>query len=121
MPVQAIRSDYVGEVKDRIELFHGNQLVYVSWDQHNMVCAPVAFPLPPAMPFGALVDQVLAGSAYAAHPDWPKVDWKKVEWFKSKEPFQPAFTKSLADNGIGHKTLLRFRTPGLAGIGGSHT
>ncbi len=31
MPVHAITPDYKGEVKDRIENFHGNQIVYVGW------------------------------------------------------------------------------------------
>lgn len=116
MPVQAIRPDYRGEDKDRVELFHGDQLVYIGWDQHTMVCAPVALPLPPGMPFGALVEQVLPTTAYAQDPDWPKIDWGRVEWLRSGEPFTPDPAKSLADNGLGHKSLLRLRTPGLVGI-----
>ncbi len=121
MAVQALQPGYTGEVKDRVELFHGNQLIYIGWDQHNMVCAPIALPLPPGMPFGALVEQVLPTTAYAAHPDWPKIDWSKVEWLKSSAPFKPDFGKSLADNGLGHKALVRFRTPGLTGINGSYS
>jgi phenol hydroxylase P4 protein len=119
MPVQALKPGYTGEVKDRVELFHGNQLIYIGWDQHNMVCAPLALPLPPAMPFGDLIDKVLPTTAYAAHPDWPKIDWSKVQWLHSSEPFKPDPKKSLADNGLGHKSLIRFRTPGLTGINGS--
>ena len=39
MPVHAITPDYKGEVKDRLENFHGNQIVYVGWDHHLMFCA----------------------------------------------------------------------------------
>jgi phenol hydroxylase P4 protein len=28
--------------------------------------------------------------------------------------------QSLADNGLGHKSLIRFRTPGLDGLHGAH-
>lgn len=119
MPVQAIRPDYVGEVKDRVELFHGKQLIYIGWDQHNMICSPIALPLPSAMPFGDLVDKVLPTTAFAAHPDWPKIDWSQVEWLRSSQPFKPDRAKSLADNGLGHKSLIRFKTPGLSGINGS--
>jgi phenol hydroxylase P4 protein len=121
MAVQALQPGYKGEVKDRVELFHGNQLLYVGWDQHNMICAPIALPLPPTMPFGALIDQVLPTTAFAAHPDWPKIDWKKVEWLRSNKPFRPDPKKGLADNGLDHKALVRFRTPNLSGIAGSRS
>jgi len=116
MPVQAIRPGYRGEDKDRVELFHGKQLLYIGWDQHTMVCSPIALPLPPDMPFGALVEQVLPTTSYAQDPDWPRIDWSRVQWLRSGEPFTPDPAKSLADNGLGHKALLRWRTPGLVGI-----
>ncbi|HKU96677.1 MAG TPA: phenol hydroxylase subunit P4 [Vineibacter sp.] len=116
MAVNALQPGYTGEVKDRVELFHGNHLIYIGWDQHMMICAPVALPLPPAMPFGALISDVLPTTAFAAHPDWPSVDWSRVEWLKSGKPFKPDPGKSLADNGLGHKSALRLRTPGLNGI-----
>lgn len=119
MAVQAIVPDYTGEVKDRVELFHGNHLLYIGWDQHAMICAPIALPLPPAMPFRDLLEKVLPTTVFAEHPDWPKIDWAKVEWLKSSEPFKPDLDKSLADNGLGHKSLIRMRTPGLTGIAGS--
>ena len=121
MAVQALKPGYTGEVKDREELFHGNRLLYIGWDQHNMICAPIALPLPPAMPFGDLIDKVLPTTAYAAHPDWPKIDWSKVQWLRSNEAFKPDPKKSLADNGLGHKSLIRFKTPGLTGIAGSRS
>lgn len=121
MPVTAITPDYTGEVKDAVEKFHGNQLLYIGWDQHMMIAAPIALPLPPAMPFGDLLDKVLPTTVFAAHPDWPKIDWKKVEWLRSGKPFKPDVKKSLADNGLGHKALIRLRTPALTGIAGSRS
>lgn len=121
MAVQAMTPNYIGEVKDRVELFHGNHLLYIGWDQHSMICSPIALPLPPGMPFADLIDKVLPTTAFAAHPDWPKVEWPKVQWLRSSEAFKPDMKKSLADNGLGHKALLRFKTPGLTGIAGSHS
>lgn len=110
---------------DALEKFHGNQLVYIGWDQHLMFCAPFCFPLPPGMPFGALVEAVMPG-AFGYHPDFKQIDWSTVQWLKGNgtaagEPFTPDMGKSLAENGIGHKTAIRFRTPGLNGIKGSAT
>ena len=119
MAVIAKQPGYVGEVKDRVELFHGNHLLYIGWEQHNMICAPIALPLPPSMPFGDLLDKVLPTTVLSAHPDWPKIDWSKVEWLRSNEPFKPDRKKSLAENGLGHKALIRMITPGLSGIAGS--
>ena len=56
-----------------------------------------------------------------AHPDWPKIEWSTVQWLHSSEPFKPDRKKSLADNGLGHKSLIRFKTPGLTGLAGSYS
>ncbi|MDE3009356.1 MAG: phenol hydroxylase subunit P4 [Pseudomonadota bacterium] len=117
MAVSAIK-EYKGENKDRVENFHGAQLLYIGWEDHLMFCAPFAFPFPPQMRFGDVIEKVLPGT-YGYHPDWARVDWSKVEWFKSGQPWTPNFNRSLAENGLGHKDVIRFRTPGLAGIGGS--
>ena len=98
--------------------FHGNQLLYVGWEDHLLFCAPFAFPFPPAMRFGDVVEQALPG-AFGYHPDFARIDWQAVQWFKSGQPFTPDFDKSLAGNGLGHKDVIRFRTPGLTGIKGS--
>ena len=118
MPVNAIREDYRFPAKDAEANFHGNRVVYVGWDHHMMFCAPVAFPLPPDMPFGALVGEVLP-NAFGMHPDFPQIDWDKVEWKLNGNSFTPDMAASLDANGVKHKSALRMRTPGLEGIGGS--
>jgi phenol hydroxylase P4 protein len=85
-----------------------------------MICAPLAFPFPPDMPFGAVIEQVLPG-IYGPHPDWAKIDWPSVEWLLDGEPFKPDFAKSLEANGVGHKSVVRFASPGLTGIAGTST
>jgi phenol/toluene 2-monooxygenase (NADH) P4/A4 len=95
-------------------------LLYIGWDDHLMFAAPYCLPLPPDMPFGAIPSAVLPG-IYGYHPDFAKIDWQAAQWFKSGRPWQPDFEKSLADNGLTHKDVIRFRTPGLTGIKGSHS
>lgn len=117
MAVAAVK-EYDFAPLDRHENFHGNQLLFIGWEDHLMFCAPFAFPFPPNMPFRAVIEQVLPG-AFGYHPDFAQIEWAKAEWFKSGQPWQPDFDKSLADNGLGHKDVIRFRTPGLTGIKGS--
>ena len=116
MAVVALEKDYADKVviRDRVENFHGNQVVYVHWEEHLMFCAALAFPLPPGMPFGALVAEVLP-TYYGMHPDFAKIDWTAVRWTVDGKPLTPAMDKSLAENGVGHKSCLRFWTPGLDG------
>jgi phenol hydroxylase P4 protein len=117
MAVAAVK-EYVGVRMDTQDKFHGAQLLYIGWLDHLMFCAPLAFPLPPDMPFGAIIEAVLPG-AFGAHPDFGQIDWSQVEWAKSGQPFDPDPAKSLADNGLRHKDTITFRTPGLTGIKGS--
>lgn len=113
MAVAALK-DYNFEPLDKVENFHGNQLVYINWIDHLMFCAPVAYPLPPEMPFGALVAEILP-MTYNAHPDFGKIDWDAVEWKVDHEAIQPNMEASLKDNGVGHKSVITFVTPGLKG------
>lgn len=118
MSVAAITPGYTGEVRDRVENFHGQQLLYIGWEDHLMYSNPLCIPVPPDLPFSALVEKIIP-DLYDLHPDMAQVDWAKVEWLRSSEPFTPDLGQSVTDNGLGHKALLRFRTPGLKGIGGS--
>lgn len=116
MTVKAITPEYRGEMKDAVERFHGQMLLRVGWDEH-LSFPPLCFAVPPDMPFKALTNELLAG-LYAQHPDASKIDWSKAEWKHSGERFEPDPDRSLRDNGLGHKSTLRFRTPGLNGYEG---
>ena len=118
MSTQAIRPDYHGDMKDTVDKFHGNQILNIGWDQHLMYATPMCIPVPPAMPFAALVQQVLPG-LFGQHPDFTRIDWERVQWLRSGEAFVPAMDKSLADNGLAHKASLRMQTPGLHGLAGA--
>lgn len=117
MAVIAVKP-YTGTVRDRVENFHGNQLLFIGWEDHLFFCSPYAFPLPPSMLFGDVLDKILPAT-YGVHPDWRAVDWRTAEWFKSSRPWVPDANLSLAQNGLRHKDVIRFRTPGLTGIKGS--
>lgn len=119
MPVVAAKK-YEFAPADSQDKFHGAQLLFIGWEDHLMFCAPFAFPLPAAMPFGALLEQVIPG-AFGYHPDVAKIDWSQALWLKSGKPFSPDPSKSLAENGLQHKDVIRFKTPGLTGIAGSCT
>ncbi|MDV7210192.1 phenol hydroxylase subunit P4 [Azotobacter beijerinckii] len=106
------RKEYVAVPRDRVENFHGKQLVYVSWDHHLLFAAPFLLCLPPQTAFGELLDSALQ-PLLQADPDAAAIDWGKVEWLKDNQPWVPDFERSLADNGIAHKGQLRMRTPGL--------
>ena len=115
MPVHAITPNYKGEVKDKKENFGDNQVVYVGWDHHLMFPAPFAYLVPPEMPFEGLLYQVMPVS-FSVHPEWREIDWSTVEWMLDGKLFQPDFKLSLADQGVGHKSVLRFHTPQLKGF-----
>jgi len=111
MPVTSI-GEYPAIVMDGVEKFHGNIFVVIGWDHHLMVSSPMAFPLPPGMPFGALVKEVIP-AAYGPDPDFGKIDWDSVRWTLDGAAFTPDMEKSLEENGVGHKSVIRFDTPGL--------
>jgi phenol/toluene 2-monooxygenase (NADH) P4/A4 len=118
MSVIALNEGYVGEIRDREENFHGKQLLFVGWEDHLMFCAPHCIPVAPSTPFRVLAGELIP-AMYSVHPDWEKVDLLQAEWFRSGDAFTPDFDKTLRENGLGHKAVIRFRTPGLDGIGGS--
>lgn len=92
-------------------------LLYVGWDEHMMFCAPLAIPLPDQR-FEDFVARVLP-QLYGEHPDFARIAWPRVQWFKSSRLFTPEPRATLAAQGFGHKSVLRFRTPGLEGLRGS--
>jgi phenol hydroxylase P4 protein len=117
MTTTAITPDYHGTLKDTVDHFHGNQILNIGWDQHLMFATPMCIPVPAGMPFGALVQQVLP-SLFGQHPQFAQIDWERTQWLRSGEPFAPDMAKSLADNGLGHKAMLRFKTPDQTGLAG---
>lgn len=107
--------DYPMIQRDTEDKFHGKQLLYLCWDNHLMYGAPLCIPVPRTLPFGALIRDVLP-ELYGEHPEFEDIDWKRTQWFNSNQRFIPDVGKSLEHHGLGHKSLIRFRTPALEGI-----
>jgi len=108
---------YTVPQQDTVDKFPA-PLLYIGWEDHKLFCSPVCMPMPPGTKFSELVHGTLPG-VYSAHPDFARIHWDQTEWFLSGRPFTPDMEKTVAQNGIGHKSVLRFRTPGLTGLQGS--
>ena len=115
MTAMATLGAYDFEAKDRQANFPA-PLLYIGWDRHLMMCAPFCLPLPADTPFAVLREQVLR-DLYGQHPDFQRIDWARVQWRRDGQPWQPDEQRSLADNGLRHKSVIRFLTPDLKGIG----
>ncbi len=115
MAIQSI-GEYPIIMKDKVENFHGNQLVFIYWHAHRVVCSPRAFPFPPEMPFGALLTDIIP-LTYSIEPDFEYLDFETTEviWEVDGAVITPDFSKSLKENGVGHKSIIRFTTPSLTG------
>lgn len=111
--------EYNPPVRDRVENYGGNYLVYVGWDNHRLINSAMGFPLPPDMPFGVMLNEVLP-ACFKDHPDFENLHWdtSKINWVLNGESFTPDYSKSLKENGVDHKSLIRFETPELTGING---
>ncbi len=118
MPIKAVTPEYSGEVLDKKENFHGNQVVYVGWDDHLMFCAAFAYLVSPTLTFKALIDECIH-SSFSVHPEFSAIDWQSAEWLLDGQPFIPQLDVPLESQGIDHKSLLRFYTPGLTGFKGA--
>jgi len=114
MSVKAIRNDYHGDFKDRVAAFHGEQLISVCWEKHTMMGWPMCLMVSPQMSFGELIEKRFPG-IYGQHPDFVRIDWSAVQWSTAAGPFAIDMSKSISTLGLRHKSLLRFRTPGLDG------
>lgn len=117
MAVKAL-APYEFQSRDALERYKGKQLLFINWERHRMFSRPFILALPPETPFSEIIDKYIT-DCFSYHPDFAHIDWSKVVWQNSNTVFTPDPAKSLKDNGIGHKDLIRFTTPGLDGIAGS--
>ncbi|RXK13399.1 phenol hydroxylase [Halarcobacter mediterraneus] len=115
MSIKSI-GEYPIIMKDSVENFNGNQVVYLYWYGHRVVSSPRAFPLPPEMPFGAIISDLIP-ITYKVEPDYEDLDFENLEviWEVDGKVIEPDFSKSLKENGVGHKSFIQFTTPTLTG------
>jgi len=106
MAVKALY-DYDFPSADRIENFGDDQLVYVHWAGNPLFCSAAAFRAPRATPFGEFVAAMVQPWA-ASDPEFDPASI--AGWQLFDEPLAADPQRSLAELGIGHKSLLTFRT-----------
>lgn len=91
---------------DRAELFGDDQLVNVQWDGQLFLNSPTCFRVPKAMKWSELRPQIDAWAG--SDPDYrPEA---ATDWRLDDEPIDPQPDQTIADLGIVHKGLIRFRT-----------
>lgn len=106
MTVKALY-DYTFPSADRAENFGEDQLVYVQWDGNPFFCSAATFRAPQAIPFASFLSDIVVPWA-SSDPDFDVA--KVTDWRLFDDDLEIADDKSLADLGIGHKGLLKFRT-----------
>ena len=108
--------EYPTIIKDSVEKFNGNQLVLIYWQGRFLEGSVKSFPLPPEMPFGAIASDIIP-AIYKIEPSFKDLDFDKTEviWEIDGKVITPDFSKSLKENGVGHKSFITFITPSLTG------
>lgn len=110
MAVTALKPGYKFPARDVQANFHGNQIIYIGWDNHLMFCSAFAYALPPTTTFAELRNTTMPIS-FGAHPMFADIDWDQATWLLDGQPFTPKLDAGLAEQGINHKSVLRFQTP----------
>lgn len=106
MAVKALY-DYDFPSADRQELFGDDQLVYVHWEGNLFFCSAACFRAPRDMPVSAFLSDIVGPWAGSD----PEFDAEAItSWQLFDEAIELDGDRSLADHGIGHKALLKFRT-----------
>lgn len=118
MSVVAITDHYVGEALDQQANYGENNLLFIGWDEHLLFCSAKAYLFAPEMLFGELKKNILS-DAFSQHPDFEHIKWDEVLWNLNDEEIHPQDSQTLAELGFDHKSLLRFKTPGLNGFNGT--
>ena len=91
---------------DRQELFGEDQLVNVHWDDQIFVPVPACFRVPKSMKWSDFKTQMIDTWA-GTDPDY-RAD-AATDWRLDDDPIEPQPDQTIADLGIVHKGLVRFR------------
>lgn len=116
MSVIALKPGYQGKVRDAKDQYDGQHVLFVEWNGHLSISAPIAVLVDPEQKFQDFIENQLTQSVFASHSDWTEIDWSNVEWIFERQPLQFDEQSSFNSLGIGHKSYLRFHTPHLNGI-----
>lgn len=116
MSVIALKPNYQGKVRDAKDQFDGQHVLFVEWNGHLSISAPIAVLVDPEQKFQNFIETQLAQSVFASHSDWSQIDWGKVEWTYDRKPLMFDAQSSFKSLEIGHKSYIRFNTPNLNGL-----
>ncbi len=119
MAVRAITPEYRFAARDAQSNYGDNILLYIGWDHHTLFCSAKAFLISPDATFQQLLDELMP-AGFSQHPEFAQIDWSKTQFNLDRQQIQPQAQQRLSELGFGHKSLLRFMTPGLTGYNGSH-
>ncbi len=114
MPVRAITENYSFAPRDTQANYGDNLLIYIGWDHHTLFCSAKAFLISPQATFQQLLEELMP-AGFSQHPDFVAIDWDKTQFLLDRQTLALEPNKTLAELGFGHKSLLRFATPGLDG------
>lgn len=106
MPVVALHDGYKFPSRSRQELYGEDQLVHVMWKGNPLFVAAATFRAPKAMPFTDFMTALVepwAGSDPAFRPG------SAGSWTLDGQELTVDPQKSLAEHGVGHKSLLTFQ------------
>jgi phenol hydroxylase P4 protein len=108
MAVRAI-GEYDFPSRSRQELYGDDQLVNVWWRNNMWFCAAACFRAPRSMTWGDFRTQ-LVDPLFSCDPDFgPGTGF---EWSVDDEPIIPDDGRTLAELGVGHKSLISCRSLG---------
>jgi phenol hydroxylase P4 protein len=105
MAVRALTETYDFPSRSRQELYGDDQLVHVLWKGNPLLCAAATFRAPRAMPFGEFLAGLVDPWA-GSDPDYRPGTGRG--WTLDGAAFDPSPEASLAELGVGHKSLLTF-------------
>lgn len=115
MPVRAITENYSFSPQDTQSNYGDNIMIYIGWDHHTLFCSAKAFLISPQATFQQLLDTLMP-AGFSQHPEFNQIDWTKAEFQLDRKQLELLPNETLSDLGFGHKSLLRFSTPGLNGF-----
>jgi phenol hydroxylase P4 protein len=104
MAVKAL-GKYDIPARDRQEVFGDDQLVYLYVPNNYWFCSAACFRAGRAMSFEAFWETMLAPFVHS-DSNLAGRSWRDGRWQLNGEPFTPDPERSLAAQGIGHKSLL---------------
>lgn len=116
MSVIALKPNYQGNVRDAKDQYDGQHVLFIEWNGHLSISAPIAVLVDPEQKIQDFIENQLAQSVFASHSDWSQIDWNKVEWTFERQHLNFDKDSSFNSLEIGHKSYLRFHTPGLNGL-----